>query len=84
MIPASGEGDALTAIFGGIQDVAGAVQRGTNQWAALQAQNADIAGGRWTLNNAAYQYGQLSPGAQAAVLAALAYVGVKVLARVLP
>lgn len=48
-------------------------QRVTNDLAALEAQNRDIAGGRWTLNNAVYQFNQLTPLAQLAVMAALAY-----------
>lgn len=66
--------NTLQNIFGGI---AGQIQGITNQWAALQAQNSDIANGRWTLNNAVFQFQQLSPAAQIAALAALAWVAVK-------
>lgn len=63
--------DSLASIMGGIAE---AIHTASNQLSALRSQNADIAGGRWTLNNVAYQYGQLSPVAQVALMGALAYV----------
>lgn len=70
--------DPLADIFGNlkaqIESLGRTYQTASNQWAALQAQNADIAGGRWTLNNAVYQFNQLTPIGQLGIMAALAYV----------
>lgn len=76
-VPVDEGASPMEDIFGPIKyattQIGGAVQSLTNNWAALEAQNADIAGGRWTLNNAAYQFRQLTPIGQLAVMAALAY-----------
>jgi hypothetical protein len=66
--------DLLADIFGAMKGAGAAVQNVTNQWAALQAQNDDIANGRWTLNNAVYQYQQMTPVAQIALAAAAAWM----------
>lgn len=73
--------NSLEDLFGGLNPttIADGVHKITNQIAALEAQNADIAGGRWTLNNAVYQFQQLQPVGQLAVMGALAYVAVKLL-----
>jgi hypothetical protein len=75
--------DPLADIFGNlkarIESLGRTYQTASNQWAALQAQNADIAGGRWTLNNAVYQFNQLQPVGQLAVMAAIAYLAAKLL-----
>jgi len=81
-VPVDNGADALTSIFGNIKAAVGnlayAYKDASNSLAALEAQNSDIANGRWTLNNMAYQFGQLSPAAQAALVGALAWVVVAV------
>lgn len=74
--------DDLDAIFGNPEKIGAKVREVTNQWAALEAQNADIAGGRWTLNNAVYQFNQLSQVGQVAVMGALAWIVVAALKKV--
>lgn len=69
--------NSLADILGGLPN---AIQSLTNNIAALSAQNSDIANGRWTLNNAVYQFQQMPQATQAMVLAALAYIAVKVAA----
>lgn len=66
--------DTLAGIFNGI---ASSVQGFTNQWAALRAQNDDITAGRWTMNNAAFQFRELPPASQALIVAAAAWVVLK-------
>lgn len=66
--------DPLASIFGYLKGIGSGIQRVTNDWAALEAQNADISGGRWTLNNAVYQFQQLTPVGQLAIAGAFAYV----------
>jgi hypothetical protein len=74
--------DTLESIFGPLDALPAKIRDASNQWAALEAQNADIAGGRWTLNNAAYQFNQLTPVGQLAVMAMLAYVISSIIAKV--
>lgn len=82
-VPVDQGATPLEDIFGPINEavtkLGNAYQKATNDWAALQAQNADIAGGRWTLNNAVYQFNQLQPVGQLAVMAAIAYLAAKLL-----
>lgn len=77
-VPVDSGATPLEDIFGPIRyavtQVGNAWHQASNDWAALEAQNADIAGGRWTLNNAAYQFRSLTPIGQLAIMAALAYV----------
>jgi len=77
-VPVDPGATALEDIFGPVKSaltqLGAAYQKASNDWAALQAQNADIAGGRWTLNNAVYQFNQLTPIGQLGIMAALAYV----------
>ena len=77
--------DSLNDLFGTVTDTAKSIganyQRLTNDLAALQAQNADIANGRWTLNNAVYQFNQLTPVGQLAVMASIAYLAAKLLTK---
>jgi hypothetical protein len=73
--------DLLTDIFASIKGAGAAVQNVTNQWAALQAQNDDIANQRWTLNNAAYQFQQMTPFAQLALAAAAAWMFVSLVKK---
>ncbi len=58
----------LADLFGEIKTdavrVARTYQSMSNDWAALEAQNDDIRNGRWTLNNAVYQFNQLTPMGQ--------------------
>jgi hypothetical protein len=63
--------NSLASIFGSIGT---GIQNVTNQIAALQAQNDDIAHQRFTLNNLVYQFQQLTPLGQIAAAAAAAYV----------
>ncbi len=81
----SGEYDPLADIFGPVRDAISAAgtayQKASNDWSALQAQNADIAGSRWTLNNAVYQFNQLQPVGQLAVMAAIAYLAAQLLRK---
>ncbi len=82
-LPVDDGATTLEDIFGQVRDAATklgtAYQRATNDLAALSAQNADIAGGRWTLNNAVYQFNQMQPVGQLAVMAAIAYLAAKLL-----
>lgn len=77
--------DPLADVFGNlkaqIESLGRTYQTASNQWAALQAQNADIANGRWTLNNAVYQFNQLQPVGQLAVMAAVAYLAAQLIRK---
>lgn len=77
-VPVDDGATDLAAIFGEIKAAASkigpAIQSISNDWAALEAQNRDIAGGRWTLNNAVYQFNTLSPAAQAALIFGAVYL----------
>lgn len=53
-----------------IQQLGPQIQQLTNDFANLQAQNDDIAAGRWTPNNLVYQWGQLDTLGKLAVAAA--------------
>jgi len=66
--------DLLQSIFGAFRGVGAGIQRVSNDWAALAAQNRDIEEGRWTLNNAVYQFQQISPVGQLAIAGSVAYV----------
>ncbi len=66
--------DLLQSIFGAFRGVGAGIQKVSNDWAALTAQNRDIAEGRWSLNNAVYQFQQLTPMGQLAIAGAVAYV----------
>lgn len=71
--------DDLSGIMGRL---GGSIQTLSNNWAALMAQHDDIAAGRWTLNNAVYQFNVLSPLGQAAVIAGVLYLGAALLRKV--
>lgn len=77
-MPVDSGATTLEDIFGPVKSaltqLGTAYQKASNDWAALQAQNADIAAGRWTLNNAVYQFNQLTPIGQLGIMVALAYV----------
>jgi len=66
--------DLLQSIFGTFRQIGAGVQKVSNDWAALSYQNRDIADGRWSLNNAIYQFQQLSPIGQLAIAGSVAYV----------
>lgn len=66
--------DLLNSIFGTFRQIGAGIQKVSNDWAALSYQNRDIEEGRWTLNNAVYQFQQLSPIGQLAIAGSVAYV----------
>lgn len=74
------EQSSLDDILGNLSDTLKAVpdtlHKITNDLAALQAQNEDIANQRWTLNNAVYQFNKLDPIGQLAVVAGLGFLAV--------
>lgn len=71
--------DLLSDIKGGFVGLGYAFQQMTNQWANLAAQNRDIEEGRWTLNNAVFQFKELPPASQAMIVAAGAWVVLKII-----
>ena len=77
-VPVDEGADTLSDFFGRIKAAASGAgaswQQLSNDWAALEAQNNDIANGRWTLNNLVYQFKQLDQTAQIALVAGFAYV----------
>ncbi len=67
--------DPLRSIMGvDLSQIGASIQRVSNDIAALSAQNDDIAHGRWTLNNAVYQFQQLSPASQTLFVAGAVYL----------
>lgn len=84
-LPVDEGASAMEDIFGPVREaltkLGTAYKQATNDLAALEAQNADIAGGRWTLNNAVYQFNQLQPVGQLAVMAAIAYLAAQLIRK---
>lgn len=78
-IPVEEGATDLAELFGEIRSAATklgpAVQSVTNDIANLRAQNSDIAAGRWTMNNAVYQWSLLDPLGKAAVIAGAWFIG---------
>jgi hypothetical protein len=72
--------DNIMSGFPNLNQIGPAIQKFTNQVAMLQAQNDDIANGRWTLNNLVAQWNTMTPNGQlaaAAIAIAVAYVLLK-------
>lgn len=66
--------DPLADILGPLKALGTSFQSFTNQWAALSAQNRDIAEGNWTLNNLVFQFKELPQATQTALIAAAAWL----------